>query len=87
MAFATTNVSRENRGSVSVMRGTWTASVGDAAGTITLGTPALAADFWANVSSGPTQGRIRVSGLGSTTLTVYNQEAVTDGRFEVLFKG
>lgn len=87
MAFATSSVVRENRGSVSVMRGTWTAAVGDAAGTITLGTPALAADFWANLSSGPSQGRVKVSGLGSTTLTVYNQETVTDGKFEVMFKG
>ena len=87
MAFATTNVTRRNRGDVCVMAGNWTAAAGDAAGTISLGTPALGAKFYSNLSSGVGQQNIRVSGLGSTTLTVYHLETVTNGYFEVEFKG
>lgn len=87
MAFATSNVYRQNQGSVNVATGTWTATIGDAAGTITFGTPVLSAQFWPNQTSGAVDENVAVSGLNSTTLTVYHQTTVTDGRFEVKFRG
>lgn len=86
MAFATTNVVRESSGSQNVFSGTWTAAIGDAAGTITIGNVALAADFFQNTTSGARQDRTPVSGLGSSTLTIYHQGTVTDGRFRIVFK-
>jgi hypothetical protein len=87
MAFATSNVVRRNRGDVSVMAGNWTAAAGDAAGTISLGSAAFGARFYPNLSSGSSQQNVRVSGLGTTTLTVHHLETVTNGYFEVEFKG
>jgi len=86
MAFATTNVVRENAGSVNVVRGNWSASVGDAAGTITVGSVALDAEFHQNLSSGPYQNRIPTSGLGTNVVTVYHLGAVTNGTFTIRFK-
>ena len=72
-------------GDAFIYSGKWTASVGNAAGTVTLGRAARAAEFYDNVTSGPKQQRVSVSGLGSTTLTVYHQADVTDGRFVITY--
>lgn len=86
MAFATSNVMAENSGSTTIVRGTWTAAVGDAAGTMTINGAALGAEFRSNLTTGAQQPHIHVSGLGSSTLTIYHQATVTDGRFWVKFK-
>lgn len=85
MALALTNPVVSASGSDFVLSGTWTASGGDAAGTVALGRPAKSAEFFPNLTSGPTSAQVLVSGLGSTTLTVYHQEAVTDGRFRITY--
>ena len=89
MAFATTNVVRRNNGSTNGVTGTWTSTVGDEAGTMTIGGHVLDAEFIDNASSGPYQQRVPTSASfsnGTTTLTVYQQGTVTDGKFSVQFK-
>lgn len=85
MALALSNDKVTVSGDAFVYSGKWTASVGDAAGTVTLGRAARQADFYDNVTSGPKQQKVSVSGLGSTTLTVYHQATVTDGRFAIVY--
>ena len=91
MAFATTNVVRNNLGSASEFAGEWSSSVGDAAGTVAIGGRVLEADFYENVSSGayqPPKVPVSWSQSGSTTtVTVYHQGAVTTGYFSIKFKG
>lgn len=86
MAFATSNVTMDNSGTYSVVRGTWTATVGDAAGTIQVAGIAIDADFNVNASSGAFQPVVPLSGLGSNTVTVYHLGTVTAGTFRVIYK-
>lgn len=86
MAFSSTVQSCENRGSCTEVRGTWTGSAGDAAGTLTVAGIALSAEFLQNLSSGPLQGAVPVSGIGTATVTVYNLSTVTGGTFRVTYK-
>lgn len=90
MAFATSNLSRENYGSVNVLRGNWTGTVGDAAGTVTVaGGAVFSAHFEDNLTSGPDQGLVPVSvstSSGQSTVSVYNHATVTSGTFEIRFK-
>lgn len=72
-------------GDAFVYSGKWTATAGDAAGTVALGRSAREAEFYDNVTSGPKQQRVSISGLGSTTVTVYHQATVTDGRFRIVY--
>lgn len=71
------------------MTGTWTGAAGDAAGTIDIGSAnVITADFDPNKSSdGPTEKPFvsrSVSGA-ITTLSVYNKDTVTDGKFRIEF--
>lgn len=88
MAFATSNLARDNGGSVLILRGTWTGAQGDAVGTVTGTGQALSADFRPNTSTGPSsviQTRISNSS-GTWTVTVPNTETVTAGTFQITFK-
>jgi hypothetical protein len=85
MALALTYPKVTAVGDAFVMSGVWTASAGDAAGTVALGRAARSAEFYTNATSGPKQQRVSVSGLGSTTLTVHHQADVTDGRYEIKY--
>lgn len=91
MAFATTNIQRNNCGSRSLFSGEWSAAVGDTPGTIAIGGHVLDASFFENVSSGayqPSSVPWSVSQSGSTsTVTIYHQGAVTTGYFSITFKG
>lgn len=87
MAFSTSNVAVENRGSSNELRGNWSCAIGDAAGTVTVAGIALDADFRQNSSTaGPHQARIQVSGLGTATVTVYHLTDVTNGVFWIRYK-
>lgn len=88
MAFATSNVARDNAGSTSIMRGNWTGTVGDAAGTVTGRGFALSAEFLDNNSTGPGQvipARISNSS-GTWTVTVPYSATCTAGTFRIEFK-
>ena len=88
MAFATASVGRENGGTVNILRGSWTGSVGDSEGTVTGRGYATSADFSTNLTSGP-DNRIpaRISNSsGVWTVTVPYNQAVTAGTFEIKFK-
>lgn len=88
MAFATSNVVKENLGSTGLLRGTWTTSIGDADGTVTGRGYASSADFRPNTATSPSdviQTRITNSS-GTWTVTIPNQETVTAGTFEIRFK-
>lgn len=88
MAFATANVVRDNAGSTAVMRGTWTGTVGDSAGTVTGSGYALSADFMDNSSTTPGQEILaRISNSSGTwTVTVPYSQTVTAGTFRIEFK-
>ncbi len=81
-ALAVTNVMALGNGKG--FRGQWTATLGDAAATIACGYPVTQADFKVNKTSGPVE-TVKVSGLGTSTLTVYTTGTVTDGYFKVEF--
>jgi hypothetical protein len=91
MAFATANVRRSVFGDMNITAGDWTASEGDAAGTIGVeGGRVYMANFTSQDSSGNIQiapCRVSVSTSGNvTTVTVYHQETVTTGRFLIIHK-
>jgi hypothetical protein len=91
MAFATANVQRSVFGDLNVTYGDWTGAEGDAAGTIGVeGGRVYQALFTSQDSSGAIQiapCRVSVSTTGQvTTVTVYNQETVTTGRFLIIHK-
>ena len=90
MAFATANVQRSVFGDLKVTYGDWTGAVGDAAGTIGVeGGRVYLAHFTSQDSSGEIQPAVRVSVSTTdavTTVTVYNQETVTTGRFLIVHK-
>ena len=89
MAFATANVRNDVFGSLRVTYGTWSASVGDAAGTINVeGGRVWLANFTSQDSSGnqtmrPLQVSTSTSG-NVTTVTAYNLGGVTSGRFIII---
>jgi len=88
MAFATSNIVRENAGSQAIMRGSWTGSVGDDEGTVTGSGYALGAEFYDHRSETPGQRIIpRISNSSGTwTVTVPYSQAVTAGTFKIEFK-
>ena len=86
MAFAAANVQRTSLGSMWRTYGTWSASVGDAAGSIAVeGGKVWVAHFSSQDSSGAQlMWPVKISTSTSnnvTTVTVYNLGAVTAGRF------
>lgn len=88
MAFTTANIARDNAGSTAIMRGTWTGTAGDTAGTVTGSGYALAANFATNNSTSPGQViPVRISNSSGTwTVTIPYQETVTAGTFRIEFK-
>lgn len=88
MAFATSNVARDSYGTVAVMRGSWTGTLGDASGTVTGSGHCLGADFHSNASTGPANPIRPVvsNSSGTWTVTVPYFETVTAGTFEIRFK-
>lgn len=88
MAFATANIVRDNAGSTAIMRGTWTGTAGDTAGSVTGSGYVLSATFTPNTSTGPGQViPTRLSNSSGTwTVTVPYQETVTAGTFRIEFK-
>ena len=88
MAFATSNVVRDGGGSFAVMRGSWTGTVGDSAGTVTGNGNVISADFWDNNSVTPGQViPVRMSTTsGVWTVTVPYGQTVTSGTFRIEFK-
>ena len=88
MAFATSNVYRDNAGSVNVLRGSWSGTTGDDVGTVTGRGYAVMADFNTNDSTSPgTVIPARISNSSGTwTVTVPYQETVTGGLFSITFR-
>lgn len=88
MAFASTNYTRVNLGSVVALNGTWTGTVGDSPGTVTGNGYAFNAEFDTNLSTGPGETLIpRISNSSGTwTVTVPYSQTVTAGTFNVVFK-
>jgi len=88
MAFATANLSRDGAGSMAVLRGQWTGTIGDANGTVTGNGYCHDATFRPNTTTGPSNViQTRVSNSSGTwTVTVPYQETVTAGTFRIEFK-
>lgn len=89
MAFATSNVQTESVGKLRMTYGQWTGSLGDAAGSLTVGGGQMwFSAFNTNLASGPQQVDPVVATPSGTagilTLTIPNQNAVTAGTFIVL---
>lgn len=87
MAFAVSNTKLTVTGGIRVYSGKWTGAAGDAAGSIDIGSAeVISADFDPNkASGGPTEKPLvsrSVSG-STTTLSVYNKDTVTDGKFKI----
>lgn len=87
MAFATSNVKKDYFGSLKVITGDWTGSVGDAAGSISVeGGRVYLAEF-NQQKTGARQERVPISvsvGEKTTTISVYNQAEVSAGRFIII---
>jgi hypothetical protein len=88
MSFATSNVVRDNMGTINALRGNWTGSVGDDVGTITGSGYATSAEFDANLSTTPGEDVVtRISNSSGTwTVTILNHQNVTNGSFVIRFK-
>lgn len=88
MAFSTSNVQRTAFGNLKVTYGDWSGSVGDADGSIGVaGGRVYLHEFNIQDSSGPQMAKVptSVSTSGTvTTITVYNRQAVTTGRFLII---
>lgn len=88
MAFATSNVQTNYFGSLNVTTGDWTGSVGDAPGTLSVKGGRVWFAFFADQDGvPPAQPRVvyKTASSGAvTTITVYNNQPVTIGRFLVI---
>lgn len=88
MAFTTSNVNGGPLGNRFKLEGDWTGSIGDAAGTVTVsGGRVYEAVFSQQTTTGPTTSiPYSVSASGSQlTISVYNHEDVTAGRFSIIY--
>ncbi len=88
MAFATTNLSAGVSGNHRTVSGSWSGVVGDAAGSIAIGSAnVISYDFDPNLTTGPTEKPICSASTSgnTTTLTVYNHQTVTSGKFRIEF--
>lgn len=89
-ALSTALVRRASLGDLKATLGTFTATAGDAAGTITVEGGWAMAFFFSRDASGSVQAipmRYSLSTSGNiTTVTVYTQETVTLGDFIILHK-
>lgn len=89
MAFATSSVKTASGGNLRWLVGNWTGNVGDAAGTVTLkGGSVYLCHFYNQDATSqedrPTPCDISVSS-GTITITVYNHNDVTQGRFIIAY--
>ena len=88
MAFATTNVQTNYVGKLNQTYGDWSGSVGDASGSIVVkGGRVYLASFTAQDGTTPIQPVVIVSTSVSgatSTITVNNNSAVTNGRFVII---
>lgn len=89
MAFSVTNVqSAMLGGPVKIYCGDWSGTVGDAPGTITLGGGRVYLAVFRSEDTGSPQeepdSAITVSS-GTITMTVYNHQTVTSGRFCIVY--
>lgn len=89
MAFATTNVMRENLGSINLVRGSWSGLGTDTTvGTFTGTGFAISADFQTNNSIGPENSipcRL-VNSSGTWTVSIPYSTDVTSGTFAIKFR-
>ena len=89
MAFATTNVVRENLGSINAVRGNWSGLASDSTIGSFSGTGyAMTAEFQTNNSTGPENAipcRVVNSG-GNWTVSVPYTTDVTNGSFIIKFR-
>ena len=90
MAFATSNVHKESAGSLNILVGDWTGSVGDSNGTVVVGGARVySAWFYDQSSSTPSMmpfpHTVSTSGTLSTVSICYG-ENVTAGRFIITYK-
>jgi hypothetical protein len=90
MAFTATNTQRTTVGHLKAIYGTFTCSIGDAAGSINVdGGRVWLASINGQDSSGAMQMhpfKISTSTSGAvTTITVYNLTGVTSGRFFIIY--
>lgn len=92
MAFATSQVGFGNSGDMNVLRGKFTASVGDADGTITVGGALIGdARFWDGSKTTPSQSEFPFTmstntTTGITTFTVNVSRGATNGRFIIRYR-
>lgn len=90
MAFATSNIVRDNLGSISAVRGTWTGAAGDTSnGSVEGRGYAVSAEFYSHNSTSPENSipaRITNSS-GTWTVSVPYNTTVTAGTFVIKFKG
>ena len=86
--FATANLRRNPSGSHMTLNGTWTGSVGDTDGVLTLKRigRVFVADFWDSSSGKTDQARVPITTSisdGTGTITIHNRKTVTQGRFRI----
>lgn len=89
MAFATSNVTPDVAGTLKIVKGYWSGNAGDAAGTFAVaGGQVYEAMFQDMDTTGPTMYIAPTSFSTSgyiTTITVYNNQNVTTGRFMIKY--
>lgn len=86
MAFATSNLVVRCGGNTRLLTGNWSASAGDAPGTIVIGSGnVINAEFDPRLSTGPSEFPAVATSVtnGQTTVTVYHHQTVTNGTFEI----
>lgn len=88
MAFAKTNVKTSVFGNLKVTYGDWTGSNNDSAGEVVVeGGRVYLADFTNQDPASPAQRKVPVavsSSSGLNTISVYNHDDVTTGRFLII---
>lgn len=89
MAFSTSNVqSAMVANGVKILCGDWSGTVGDATGSMTLaGGRVYLVAFRSEDTTGPQEDPDATSSIsaGTITLSVYNHQTVTNGRFIIIY--
>lgn len=89
MAFSTTNVQTATlAGGIKFYAGDWSGTVGDAPGTITLAGGRVYSHSFRNAdtgSPGEEPDATETIAAGIITLTVYNHQTITNGRFLIIY--
>ena len=91
MAFATSNIRAGSSGDRRLLTGTWSGAVGDAVGTFDVYGKVYTADFYSNITDSPSEKPLvslsQNSSTGITTISISNNETVTDGNFRIAVSG